>query len=253
MPTPMQQHPSAMISRGTTLVPETVDVVSAFLRRTPVPEEDIGKLLRDVHSTLIGIAVESGSAGPDLHRIGYQPAPGTSVDVRAALPGILERLSLAPSPLPPRPLPAPLPEPRTPPAALPLPEPARAEVIPEVPARAPSSNVVQLRDARAERRPKAPAPEQVELPISPTSPVPPKGVTIRTSVEERHIICLEDGRKTTNLAQHLADRHGMTPEAYRRKWGLPDAYPMVPPSVIRNRGDQYEFEPLSGTFRRIRK
>jgi len=249
----MQQHPSATISRGTTLVPETVDVVSAFLRRTPMPEAGIGKLLKDVHSALLGIAVESGSVGPDLHRIGYQPVPGAALDVRAALPGILERLSIAPSPLPQGMVPAPLPAPRTPPAPSPVPEPARAVPTQEEPAPAAASNVVRLRDVRAERRPKESAPAQIELPIEPTAPVPAKGVTVRTSVEERHIICLEDGRKTTDLARHLADRHGMTPDEYRRKWGLPQAYPMHPPSVIRNRGDQYEYEPLSGTFRRIRK
>ncbi len=40
-------------------------------------------------------------------------------------------------------------------------------------------------------------------------------------------ICLECGRKMKTLKRHLWARHGLKPEQYREKWGLPADYPMV--------------------------
>jgi predicted transcriptional regulator len=42
-----------------------------------------------------------------------------------------------------------------------------------------------------------------------------------------HLICMEDGLSMKMLKRHLLTVHGMTPEEYRAKWGLPDDYPMV--------------------------
>jgi predicted transcriptional regulator len=42
-----------------------------------------------------------------------------------------------------------------------------------------------------------------------------------------HLICMEDGFSMKMLKRHLQTVHGMTPEEYRAKWGLPDDYPMV--------------------------
>jgi len=52
----------------------------------------------------------------------------------------------------------------------------------------------------------------------------------KKSVRSNHIVCLEDGKKFTSMKRHLRDRHGMTPEEYRSKWGLPSDYPMIPPA-----------------------
>lgn len=41
------------------------------------------------------------------------------------------------------------------------------------------------------------------------------------------LVCLEDGLKMKMLKRHLMTVHGLTPEEYRTKWGLPDDYPMV--------------------------
>ncbi len=58
-------------------------------------------------------------------------------------------------------------------------------------------------------------------------PVP--AVPIKKSVTPDHIICLEDGKKLKMLKRHLKTRYDMTPEDYRRRWGLKDDYPMVAP------------------------
>ncbi|WP_225772130.1 MucR family transcriptional regulator [Inquilinus sp. Marseille-Q2685] len=43
------------------------------------------------------------------------------------------------------------------------------------------------------------------------------------------LICLEDGRVCRDLGRHLDTAHGLSPDQYRQRWGLPAAYPMVPP------------------------
>jgi predicted transcriptional regulator len=54
-------------------------------------------------------------------------------------------------------------------------------------------------------------------------------VNIRDSVQPDYIICLEDGKHMTMMKRHLRSVYGMTPEQYRKKWGLPPDYPMVAP------------------------
>lgn len=55
------------------------------------------------------------------------------------------------------------------------------------------------------------------------------------SVFPDYIICLENGRKLRSLRRHLMAAFGLTPEQYRRRWGLPHHYPMIAPSYARNR------------------
>jgi predicted transcriptional regulator len=42
-----------------------------------------------------------------------------------------------------------------------------------------------------------------------------------------HLICMEDGLTMKMLKRHLLTVHGLTPDEYREKWGLPPDYPMV--------------------------
>lgn len=58
-------------------------------------------------------------------------------------------------------------------------------------------------------------------------------VPIAQSVARTHLVCLEDGTEVKALEPYLAERFHMTPAQYRRRWGLPDDYPMVPPSYLR--------------------
>lgn len=62
-------------------------------------------------------------------------------------------------------------------------------------------------------------------------------VPIKKSITDDHIICLEDGKKLKMLKRHLKTRYDMTPEDYRRRWGLKDDYPMVAPSYAAQRSD----------------
>jgi predicted transcriptional regulator len=52
-------------------------------------------------------------------------------------------------------------------------------------------------------------------------------VSVRKSVHPDYLICLEDGKKLKMLKRHLRTVYGLTPEQYRKRWGLPSDYPMV--------------------------
>ena len=73
----------------------------------------------------------------------------------------------------------------------------------------------------------APEPETV-VTLQPAVPV-------RKSVFPDFIVCLEDGKKLKMLKRHLQASYGLTPAAYRTKWGLPRDYPMVAPSYASTR------------------
>ena len=62
-------------------------------------------------------------------------------------------------------------------------------------------------------------------------------VSIRKSVSNDFIYCLEDGKKFKSIRRHLMTAHGMTPEQYREKWSLPPQYPMVAPAYASARSD----------------
>ena len=60
-------------------------------------------------------------------------------------------------------------------------------------------------------------------------------VPIARSVQHDHIICLEDGKQLKMLKRYLRSRFDLSPEEYRRKWGLPPDYPMVAPAYAERR------------------
>ena len=64
---------------------------------------------------------------------------------------------------------------------------------------------------------------------------PTPAVPIKKSVTPDYIVCLEDGRKLKMLKRHLRTAYNMTPEDYRRRWGLPADYPMVAPNYAAKR------------------
>jgi predicted transcriptional regulator len=66
----------------------------------------------------------------------------------------------------------------------------------------------------------------VEVSSEPLKPA----VSVKKSVSNDFIICLEDGKKFKSLKRHLRTQYNMSPEQYREKWGLPADYPMVAPN-----------------------
>jgi len=68
-----------------------------------------------------------------------------------------------------------------------------------------------------------------------TVPVPEPAVPVKKSVFPDYLVCLEDGRKLKMLKRHLQTSYGLSPEAYRERWGLPASYPMVAPDYAARR------------------
>lgn len=75
----------------------------------------------------------------------------------------------------------------------------------------------------------------LEKPVVAEEVAPEPAVSIRASVKNDHIVCLEDGKKLKMLKRHLATRYNMTPEQYRTRWNLPADYPMVAPAYAEKR------------------
>jgi predicted transcriptional regulator len=72
-----------------------------------------------------------------------------------------------------------------------------------------------------------------EATASPQVPAVPS----KKSVFPDYIVCLEDGKKLKTLKRHLQVSFGLSPDAYRTKWGLPASYPMVAPNSAATRSD----------------
>ena len=73
----------------------------------------------------------------------------------------------------------------------------------------------------------------------PTAAPEPEKLTpaqIRKSITPDAIISFEDGKGYKTMRRHLTLR-GLTPEAYRAKWGLPADYPMVTTSYSAKRSE----------------
>lgn len=62
--------------------------------------------------------------------------------------------------------------------------------------------------------------------VKPDEPEPLTPAQIRKSITPVALISFEDGKPYKTLCRHLTLR-GLSPEAYRVKWGLPADYPMT--------------------------
>ncbi len=67
------------------------------------------------------------------------------------------------------------------------------------------------------------------------APKPKPAVSIKQSVKPEYIVCLEDGKKQKMLKRHIKTSHNMTPDEYRKRWGLPSDYPIVAPNYAKQR------------------
>ncbi len=72
-----------------------------------------------------------------------------------------------------------------------------------------------------------------EEPAAKPTPVVP----IKQSVKPEYIVCLDDGKKLKMLKRHLKTAYNMTPDDYRKRWGLSSDYPMVAPNYAKKRSE----------------
>jgi predicted transcriptional regulator len=78
-------------------------------------------------------------------------------------------------------------------------------------------------------------------------------VTIKKSVTPDYIICLEDGKRLTMLKRYLRTRYKLSPAEYRKKWNLPNDYPMVAPNYSERRSQFAKHIGLGHTPKKARK
>jgi len=84
-------------------------------------------------------------------------------------------------------------------------------------------NTVRAALSNAGRTPAAP--EKAQAPMSWKKAIKPDFIT-----------SFEDGKQYKSMKRHLT-RHGLTPQQYREKWGLPKDFPMVAPNYAAARSE----------------
>jgi predicted transcriptional regulator len=60
-------------------------------------------------------------------------------------------------------------------------------------------------------------------------------ISVRKSIQDDYIVCLECGASFKSVKRHLMTHHALSPQEYREKWDLPADYPMVSPSYAETR------------------
>lgn len=60
-------------------------------------------------------------------------------------------------------------------------------------------------------------------------------VKVDESVKPDYLVCLEDGKRVKMLKRYLKTNFNLTPDEYKRRWGLPSSYPMVAPNYAKVR------------------
>ena len=60
-------------------------------------------------------------------------------------------------------------------------------------------------------------------------------VSVRASIKPDYLVCMECGSKQKMLRRHINTAHGMTPDEYRRAYGLAESYPMTAPNYAEQR------------------
>jgi len=66
---------------------------------------------------------------------------------------------------------------------------------------------------------------------------PKPAVPISKSINHDYLVCLEDGKKLKMLKRYLRSTYSMSPDEYRKRWGLPADYPMVAPAYAARRSE----------------
>ena len=66
---------------------------------------------------------------------------------------------------------------------------------------------------------------------------PKPAVPVGKSVHHDYLVCLEDGKKLKMLKRYLRSTYSMSPDEYRKRWGLASDYPMVAPAYAARRSE----------------
>ena len=86
-----------------------------------------------------------------------------------------------------------------------------------------------------------------------TPPRPEPAVSVRASVHQDHLVCLDCGKHFSMLKRHLMTDHQLTPDQYRQRWQLPPTYPIVAPAYAKTRSAMAKRIGLGRKGRAVRK
>lgn len=60
-------------------------------------------------------------------------------------------------------------------------------------------------------------------------------VSVRRSVHRDYVVCLDCGYRGKTLRRHISTRHALSPDGYRRRWGLRSNHPLTAPVYSEHR------------------
>ena len=75
---------------------------------------------------------------------------------------------------------------------------------------------------------------QLGQPVAPEEVLVP-AVSVRRSVHQDYVVCLDCGYRGKTLRRHISTRHGMTRDEYLKRWGLRSDHPLTAPAYSERR------------------
>ena len=60
-------------------------------------------------------------------------------------------------------------------------------------------------------------------------------VSVRRSVHQDYVVCLDCGYRGKTLRRHISTRHGLSRDEYRKRWGLRSDHPVTAPAYSERR------------------
>jgi predicted transcriptional regulator len=75
---------------------------------------------------------------------------------------------------------------------------------------------------------------QLGQPVQPEEVLVP-AVSVRRSVHQDYVVCLDCGYRGKTLRRHIDTRHGLSRDEYLKRWGLRSDYPLTAPAYSERR------------------
>ncbi|MCH7806484.1 MAG: MucR family transcriptional regulator [Proteobacteria bacterium] len=98
-----------------------------------------------------------------------------------------------------------------------------------------SNNAVDVKDIPGLIRQVYKTMEQLNGSNASLTPSARPAVPIKDSIKPDYIVCLEDGKRLKMLKRYLRTKYQLSPEDYKKRWGLPPDYPLVAPNYALKR------------------
>src|SRR5215470_1183523 len=75
---------------------------------------------------------------------------------------------------------------------------------------------------------------EVGRPNPPEVPLTP-AVSVRQSIRQDYVVCLDCGHRGKTLRRHISSRHGLSAAEYLKRWGLQPDHPLTAPAYSEHR------------------